>query len=215
MHIEITKEMLEIGGIVTGIVTGIAGIVVGLASGNKAKKEVEEMRESIDKLSYKTNEELTRQTEYLNTMLHTVNKSVVELSGKTDIDISDEILRTAIDRAARDAAEAACRVAIVRVKDDMHQIVEDQVTEMVHNIEPAAQTEIRRTLQKKVNNINVYNMKLDIQREVKKEIVDKIKDELYEKAKSEVDTATSSIVNQINQQAEVYNTIANKLKATT
>ena len=215
MNIEITKEMLEIGGIVTGIVTGIAGIVVGLASGNKAKKEVEEMRESIDKLSYRTNEELTRQTEYLNTMLHTVNKSVVELSGKTDIDISDEILRTAIDRAARDAAEAACKVAIVRVKDDMHQIVEDQVTEMVHNIEPAAQTEIRRTLQKKVNNINVYNMKLDIQREVKKEIVDKIKDELYEKAKSEVDTATSSIVNQINQQAEVYNTIANKLKATT
>lgn len=215
MNIEITKEMLEIGGIVTGIVTGITGIVVGIVSGNKAKKEVEEMRDSIDKLSYKTNDELTRQTEYLNTMLHTVNKSVVELSSKTDIDISDEILRTAIDRAARDAAEAACKVAIVRVKDDMHQIVEDQVTEMVHNIEPAAQTEIRRTLQKKVNNINVYNMKLDIQREVKKEIVDKIKDELYEKAKSEVDTATSSIVNQINQQAEVYNTIANKLKATT
>lgn len=213
MHIEITKEMLEIGGIVTGIVTGITGIVVGIVSGNKAKKEVEEMRDSIDKLSYKANDELTRQTEYLNTMLHTVNRSVVELSGKTDIDISDEILRTAIDRAARDAAEAACRVAIVRVKDDMHQIVEDQVTEMVRNIEPAAQTEIRRTLQKKVNNINVYNMKQDIQREVKKEIIDGLKTEVYDKAKTEVDLITSSFANQVNQQAEFIKAMNAKMNS--
>lgn len=213
MKIEITKEMLEIGGIVTGIVTGITGIIAGVASGRKAKKEVEEMRESIDKLSYKANDELTRQTEYLNTILHTVNKSVVELSGKTDIDISDEILRTAIDRAARDAAEAACRVAIVRVKDDMHQIVEDQVTEMVHNIEPAAQTEIRRTLQKKINNINVYNMKQDIQREVKKEIIDGLKTEVYDKAKTEVDLITSSFANQVNQQAEFIKAMNAKMNS--
>lgn len=213
MKIEITKEMLGIGGAIAAAVAGIGGIVAAVSTSRKARKEVEEMREEMEDQKKDIQKELESQTRALNNMIHTVNASVEELSRKTEIEISDDILSRAIDKAARDAADEASREAIKLIKADMHQIIEEKVTNLVHDIEPAAKSEIRKTWQKKVNQINVYNMKLEIEREVKKEILDKLQTEVYNKAKTEVDLITSSFANQVNQQAEFIKAMNAKMNA--
>lgn len=213
MKIEITKEMLGIGGAIAAAVAGVSGIVAAVHTSRKARKEVEEMREEMKDQKKDIQKELESQTKALNNMIHTVNASVEELAGKTEIEISDDILQRAIDKAARDAADEASREAIKLIKADMRQMIEDQVTEVVRNIEPVAQTEVRRTLQKKVNNINVYNMKQDIEKQVEKEILNKLQTEVYDKAKTEVDLITSSFANQVNQQAEFIKAMNAKMNA--
>ena len=56
-------------------------------------------------------------------------------------------------------------------------------------------------------------MKQDIEREVKKEILNKLQTEVYDKAKTEVDLITSSFANQVNQQAEFIKAMNAKMNA--
>jgi len=89
----------------------------------------------------------------------------------------------------------------------MHDRIEEEVSVVVENIRPAAETETRRALQKKVNSLNINRVKDDIVQEAKKEVI--------EQAKAEVDRVTSSFTDQINQQAQFIKTMNAKMTGTT
>lgn len=194
MHIEITKEMISVAAIIAAAcgTIGTTGAAIVTAKDAKAKAEA-------------LQDEMKVQKEAINKMVGSVDQTIEEVSKKIVVDIPEHVVDEAVKKAADKAADRACQVAVHKVTDDIHSQVVDSVQEVMDKIEPKAESEIRKEFRRKMNTINVQKVKDDVCREVKKELIDQ--------AKSEVDRITSSFADQIDQQAQLFKTINNKLNA--
>lgn len=202
MKIEITKETGLIAATIASVVGLIGTAGYAIAQAKAAKAEVDEIRDELRM----QNDKIAKQTDAVNKMCGTIDRSIESLSEGIDVDIPQEI----VDKAVKAACEREATLAGADVRLDMKETIrsksEEEVEKIAEKIVPNAETEFRRSYQKKLNSINVQSIKKDIERTVKKELVDQ--------AKADVDRVTSAYVDQVNQQAQLLKTINDKMLVT-
>ncbi len=122
-----------------------------------------------------------------------------------DIDISEEIIEDAVDRAV----ERFARVEVSKAMDKATgKIIEKYKTEIENAVEEEfnlQKGEVAKTLKRKIDNIDISEIKRQVKLETKQACVEKLKNDL--------DDLSDKYTEQIESMASIYETVANKIQA--
>lgn len=185
MKFEITSKHIIIGSTIAAV-AGIVGTVAFVIS------ETNEMRRLRDQVEEKEDR--------LEKVLKKLDQSIDSMADnfETKIDISPVVIDDALDRAMKHVADTIAHEAVHEVYQDIKHMAQDQVTSVVDGIRPAAETEVRRQLQRQANNVRIQ----PLVKETVTNIAAKVEKDIRDEATAKVDQITSSFVDQVNQQAQ-------------
>lgn len=185
MKFEITSKHIIIGSTIAAV-AGVIGTVAFVIS------ETNEMRRLRDQVEEKEDR--------LEKVLKKLDQSIDSMADnfETKIDISPVVIDDALDRAMKHVADTIAHEAVHEVYQDIKHMAQDQVTSVVDGIRPAAETEVRRQLQRQANNVRIQ----PLVKETVTNIAAKVEKDIRDEATAKVDQITSSFVDQVNQQAQ-------------
>lgn len=190
MKFEITSKHVIIGSAIAAVV-GVVGTVAFVIS------ETNEMRRLRDEVELKEDR--------LEKVLKKLDESIDSLSSnmESNIDISPMVRDEALDRAMNHVADTIAHEAIHESYQDIKHMADEKVEAIVEGIKPAAETEVRRQLQRKANNVKIQNIVNDIS--------DKLERDARAKLDTEIDRITSGLANQVEQQAAFVKQVTQKM----
>lgn len=185
MKFEITSKHIIIGSAIAAV-AGVIGTVAFVIS------ETNEMRRLRDQVEEKEDR--------LEKVLKKLDQSIDSMADnfETKIDISPVVIDDALDRAMKHVADTIAHEAVHEVYQDIKHMAQDQVASVVDGIRPAAETEVRRQLQRQANNVRIQ----PLVKETVTNIAAKVEKDIRDEATAKVDQITSSFVDQVNQQAQ-------------
>lgn len=190
MKFEITSKHIIIGSAIAAVV-GVVGTVAFVIS------ETNEMRRLRDEVELKEDR--------LEKVLKKLDESIDSLSSNMEshIDISPMVRDEALDRAMNHVADTIAHEAVHESYQDIKHMADEKVEAIVEGIKPAAETEVRRQLQRKANNVKIQNIVNDIS--------DKLERDARAKLDTEIDRITSGLANQVEQQAAFVKEVRQKM----
>jgi len=190
MKFEITSKHVIIGSAIAAVV-GVVGTVAFVIS------ETNEMRRLRDEVELKEDR--------LEKVLKKLDESIDSLSSNMEshIDISPMVRDEALDRAMNHVADTIAHEAIHESYQDIKHMADEKVEAVVEGIKPVAETEVRRQLQRKANNVKIQNIVNDIS--------DKLERDARAKLDTEIDRITSGLANQVEQQAAFVKQVTQKM----
>ena len=190
MKFEITSKHVIIGSAIAAVV-GVVGTVAFVIS------ETNEMRRLRDEVELKEDR--------LEKVLKKLDESIDSLSTNMEshIDISPMVRDEALDRAMNHVADTIAHEAVHESYQDIKHMADEKVEAIVEGIKPAAETEVRRQLQRKANNVKIQNIVNDIS--------DKLERDARAKLDTEIDRLTSGLANQVEQQAAFVKEVRQKM----
>lgn len=190
MKFEITSKHVIIGSAIAAVV-GVVGTVAFVIS------ETNEMRRLRDEVELKEDR--------LDKVLKKLDESIDSLSSNMEshIDISPMVRDEALDRAMNHVADTIAHEAVHESYQDIKHMADEKVQSVVDGIVPTAQTEVRRQLQRKANNVKIQNIVNDIS--------DKLERDARAKLDTEIDRITSGLANQVEQQAAFVKQVTQKM----
>ena len=190
MKFEITSKHVIIGSAIAAV-AGVIGTVAFVIS------ETNEMRRLRDEVELKEDR--------LEKVLKKLDESIDSLSSNMEshIDISPMVRDEALDRAMNHVADTIAHEAIHESYQDIKHMADEKVEAVVEGIKPVAETEVRRQLQRKANNVKIQNIVNDIS--------DKLERDARAKLDTEIDRITSGLANQVEQQAAFVKQVTQKM----
>lgn len=190
MKFEITSKHVIIGSAIAAVV-GVVGTVAFVIS------ETNEMRRLRDEVELKEDR--------LDKVLKKLDESIDSLSSNMEshIDISPMVRDEALDRAMNHVADTIAHEAVHESYQDIKHMADEKVEAIVEGIKPVAETEVRRQLQRKANNVKIQNIVNDIS--------DKLERDARAKLDTEIDRITSGLANQVEQQAAFVKQVTQKM----
>ena len=190
MKFEITSKHVIIGSAIAAV-AGVIGTVAFVIS------ETNEMRRLRDEVELKEDR--------LEKVLKKLDESIDSLSSNMEshIDISPMVRDEALDRAMNHVADTIAHEAVHESYQDIKHMADEKVEAIVEGIKPAAETEVRRQLQRKANNVKIQNIVNDIS--------DKLERDARAKLDTEIDRITSGLANQVEQQAAFVKQVTQKM----
>lgn len=190
MKFEITSKHIIIGSAIAAVV-GVVGTVAFVIS------ETNEMRRLRDEVELKEDR--------LEKVLKKLDESIDSLSSNMEshIDISPMVRDEALDRAMNHVADSIAHEAVHESYQDIKHMADEKVQSVVDGIVPTAQTEVRRQLQRKANNVKIQNIVNDIS--------EKLERDARAKLDTEIDRITSGLANQVEQQAAFVKQVTQKM----
>ena len=190
MKFEITSKHVIIGSAIAAV-AGVVGTVAFVIS------ETNEMRRLRDEVELKEDR--------LEKVLKKLDESIDSLSSNMEshIDISPMVRDEALDRAMNHVADTIAHEAVHESYQDIKHMADEKVEAIVEGIKPAAETEVRRQLQRKANNVKIQNIVNDIS--------DKLERDARAKLDTEIDRITSGLANQVEQQAAFVKSVTQKM----
>ena len=190
MKFEITSKHVIIGSAIAAVV-GVVGTVAFVIS------ETNEMRRLRDEVELKEDR--------LEKVLKKLDESIDSLSSNMEshIDISPMVRDEALDRAMNHVADTIAHEAIHESYQDIKHMADEKIEAVVEGIKPVAETEVRRQLQRKANNVKIQNIVNDIS--------DKLERDARAKLDTEIDRITSGLANQVEQQAAFVKQVTQKM----
>ena len=190
MKFEITSKHVIIGSAIAAVV-GVVGTVAFVIS------ETNEMRRLRDEVELKEDR--------LDKVLKKLDESIDSLSSNMEshIDISPMVRDEALDRAMNHVADTIAHEAVHESYQDIKHMADEKVQSVVDGIKPVAQTEVRRQLQRKANNVKIQNIVNDIS--------EKLERDARAKLDTEIDRITSGLANQVEQQAAFVKQVTQKM----
>lgn len=190
MKFEITSKHVIIGSAIAAVV-GVVGTVAFVIS------ETNEMRRLRDEVELKEDR--------LDKVLKKLDESIDSLSSNMEshIDISPMVRDEALDRAMNHVADTIAHGAVHESYQDIKHMADEKVEAIVEGIKPVAETEVRRQLQRKANNVKIQNIVNDIS--------DKLERDARAKLDTEIDRITSGLANQVEQQAAFVKQVTQKM----
>ena len=190
MKFEITSKHVIIGSAIAAV-AGVIGTVAFVIS------ETNEMRRLRDEVELKEDR--------LEKVLKKLDESIDSLSSNMEshIDISPMVRDEALDRAMKNVADTIAHEAVHESYQDIKHMADEKVQSVVDGIVPTAQTEVRRQLQRKANNVKIQNIVNDIS--------DKLERDARAKLDTEIDRLTSGLANQVEQQAAFVKEVRQKM----
>ena len=190
MKFEITSKHIIIGSAIAAV-AGVVGTVAFVIS------ETNEMRRLRDEVELKEDR--------LEKVLKKLDESIDSLSSNMEahIDISPMVRDEALDRAMKNVADTIAHEAVHESYQDIKHMADEKVQSVVDGIVPTAQTEVRRQLQRKANNVKIQNIVNDIS--------EKLERDARAKLDTEIDRITSGLANQVEQQAAFVKQVTQKM----
>ena len=190
MKFEITSKHVIIGSAIAAV-AGVIGTVAFVIS------ETNEMRRLRDEVELKEDR--------LEKVLKKLDESIDSLSSNMEshIDISPMVRDEALDRAMNHVADTIAHEAVHESYQDIKHMADEKVEAIVEGIKPAAETEVRRQLQRKANNVKIQNIVNDIS--------EKLERDARAKLDTEIDRITSGLANQVEQQAAFVKSVTQKM----
>ena len=156
-----TKENM-IAYVTAGVVAGV-GIVASAVSYSKSKKLVEE-----------NNARFKDMEENLNKAAKRINKSVDDIAESTDVEISDALIKsavnTAVDREANRQVSAATKIAIAEIRTEMNANIRREINGAYGDIKE----EVNKEVMKQVGELDIRDIRRDIIDGSKRDIKDKL-----------------------------------------
>ena len=107
-----------------------------------------------------------------------IGMSIDDLTMKTHVDISDELVRKFTEKAVDKAAMSAAKTVSEELRLDMYDILSTKVSDAVSNQYDNVKDEVTKELRKKVSNISVSALKAQIIDEASKNIVEKLENQM-------------------------------------
>lgn len=107
-----------------------------------------------------------------------IGMSIDDLTMKTHVDISDELVRKFTEKAVDKAAANAAKTVSEELRLDMYDILSTKVADAVSNQYDNVKDEVTKELRKKVSNISVSALKAQIIDEASKNIVEKLENQM-------------------------------------
>lgn len=114
----------------------------------------------------------------LNGFSKKIGMSIDDLTMKTHVDISDELVRKFTEKAVDKAAANAAKTVSEELRLDMYDILSTKVADAVSNQYNNVKDEVTKELRKKVSNISVSALKAQIIDEASKNIVEKLENQM-------------------------------------
>lgn len=133
-----------------------------------------------------------------------LNMSLDDLSSKTHVEITDNLVDRFTEKAVEKAARDAARNVSDQVRSDMYDILSNKVTEAVSNQYDNVKDEVSKELRKKVNNISISALKAEIKDEATRKITDKLA--------TEMDDILSAQTDKLENMAKAYKDMGEFIK---
>lgn len=103
-----------------------------------------------------------------------IDMSIDDLSRRTHVEITDNIVNRYTEKAVRDAANRAAGELSEQLRYDMQDILSNKVGEAVSNQYDLVKDEVSKELRKKVNAISISALKAEIKDEATRSLTDKL-----------------------------------------
>lgn len=140
---------------------------------------------------------------YLNNKVHQVSKmldmTINSISSGIDVDISNELIESAVDRAIERAADSASRDVVRNLNSEIRMQVERKIDVNSADIKESVSKEIS----KQVKNIDIADME--------REIVNKAKDAVSEKFDRKLDGLLDDFNENLQNVQKIYSSIAKSM----
>jgi phenylalanyl-tRNA synthetase alpha subunit len=132
-----------------------------------------------------------------------LDRSIEELAGNTPVDIPNDMIERAVEKAvAHEVKQAVSKVSdrvIVEVKNDIHKQVSDAVESEYSNIKGCVLEELTAEAAK----IDVKRVRADVEKAAKEHAIEKFDDNL--------DDILTNFKYQLNNTSRIYNSIADSM----
>lgn len=126
--------------------------------------------------------------------------SVDELSEKTDVYVSDAIVKEAVDRAARREADKAAQTAIAAVVNQINRDIQREVKTVVDDACADLRGKVEQELNRQIGNIDIGSIRRDV--------VKKAGEKASEKFESDLESILEKYNSDLNNVSKIYNSIA-------
>jgi len=128
--------------------------------------------------------------------------TIDRLENETDVEISDDTVKAAVERAAKKKAEKsvseAADIIIRDTKMDMKRKVDDSIAEIFNDMKESVTEEMKR----QVSNMSPEDLKKEVRKEAKKAMLDKLEDSM--------DDILDDYKENIKTMSRIYGNLANK-----
>lgn len=159
---------------VIGTCIGLAGTCAAIYSGNKANKLAKKVGMTIDKLQE-----------------------------NTEVEVSEEIIQRAAEKAAKRAADEEVTRATKAAVEDLTTYMKEAIEEQVNDIYDDSKEAVTEEMRHQVSRISINGLKEEIKRETKKAMLGKLEDSM--------DDILSGYNDNLNSIKTIYSSIAESI----
>ena len=144
--------------------------------------------------------------------IHKLNKTsekldiaVEDLYKETVINVPEELVNRTVERAAKDEAKYQVTKAMDKVRNDVVSEYKSDIKTAVEEEFKLQKADLTKTLRKKIDDVDINEIKREVKLEAKQYVADKLKKDL--------DDISDKYTDQIESMSSIYSTIASKIEA--
>ena len=223
--------------LIAGVAVGVAASVIAAIASITSRDKVENMEENVSKraseiyeATAKKNQELYKASEEKYKELEKrLERKVNDISDSLNVDVPDEIVREALERAANNKISKAVDDASKEIIKDCNYEIRSQVRETVSVAYDNVKVDVKKELKRQIDAIDISGIK----REVISDAKDKVKEELEdaieeitdtfedaledakkkatEKYEAELDTIATKVSNDLERSSKIYKVMSDKI----
>lgn len=168
--------------IIGGVVAAIGGLCIAIPSIVLGKK-VNKLTEELDGLK----------------------KSVVnDLSGKIDVDVPNEYIEAAVDKAVERETKDRIRLLTLDATADIKKDIHKQVSKAVEDAYSDVRGEVKRELLNQVGDVSVDR--------IRREVIDEAKEKAAKQFDKDLETVLEKHNRELDKVTEIYSSIAKSMR---
>lgn len=149
-----------------------------------------------------------------------LNKSIDQLADDVDVEISDAIVRAAVDEAVSAQAEKQVNGAIQRACFDVERDMKSRIQQEVNGAYSDLKQKVKEEMERQVGALDIRDIRRSVVEDAKREAKEKFSDALKEieksskeKFDSELDDILQRYNNQLKDVSRIYGSVASTLGA--
>ena len=131
--------------------------------------------------------------------------AVKDLYEETVINVPDELVQRTVERAAKDEAKYQVSKAMDKASKDVIKEYKSDIQTAVDDEFKLQKSELTKTLRKKIDDVDINEIKREVKIEAKSYVAEKLKKDL--------DDISDKYTDQIESMSSIYSTIASKIEA--
>ena len=131
--------------------------------------------------------------------------AVKDLYEETVINVPDELVQRTVEKAAKDEAKYQVSKAMDKAANDVIKEYKSDIQTAVDDEFKLQKSELTKTLRKKIDDVDINEIKREVKIEAKSYVAEKLKKDL--------DDISDKYTDQIESMSSIYSTIASKIEA--
>lgn len=139
----------------------------------------------------------------LNRFSKKIGMTLEDLSNKTSVEITEEMVNRCTETAVQKAADKAANSVIATIRSDADAVISSKVQDAIQNQYDNVKDDVTRELRKQVSRINVSSLKAEIKDSVKREVTDRLHNEMND--------ILDSYNSQLTDIGKIYSSIADSM----